>query len=77
MATVTYQVHSFHETTTPKSVILNGRQVTAMVPTFVVELVNEEHGHTLRISPSVDEETSLRDLFQPGSMVGATFSKGA
>lgn len=73
-----YTVHSVVQERVPVVAHLNGVPVDAHVPGLTVELVggDAEHGHTFRFIPKdADDMQAHRDLFQPGAVVQADFSR--
>lgn len=72
---VTRTVHSVHQQSFPMAAkTADGRDVQAMVPGLVVELVGERHTHTETIVPSSDQEMiALKDLFVRGRTISVTY----
>jgi hypothetical protein len=73
---LSFQVHGVHETTAKRTVTYQGRELQADVPVFVIELVNDDHGHTVRLAPDAAGEAEVRRTFQPGGTVTVMYSAG-
>lgn len=75
-----YTVHSAHNSEVPVSAkTLDGREVQAMVPALIVELVPEgEHRHTVTldvVAPSAAEHDAAIAEFAVGSVITLTATK--
>jgi len=72
-----YTVHSCVEEPVAVKAMVGDREVEAMMPGLVVEMVSGTHGHTFRLAPTDDKEmAAFKNLFKTGQSVVATFSKG-
>jgi len=75
---VKYTVHSCVEQAIPIKAMVGDREIDATVPGLIVELTNEQHGHTFKFTPKDDKDLEAhKKMFEPDTEVVVQFSKGA